>query len=354
MKKTAVVILGSLVIALFAVGAPQDASAGFLDKLKAATGALKNVGKSVEQSVQQQDQPENAQQQNAQQESPEQRKTQQPTSANAHCGALGAGCLNALDPFAKCQEKMYGYQERVIAGRLEKKLARSPQLNAKERAVWQADIVALRAVTYEHQYQPPDRKQPLQYLAGLTEQEQIAATSMNARNRQQVFIKCEQEQPNGLSSPADEQRYIASLRAKMPQATDISTLPLEALPSPFPKSEAELEKERAAADQARRADTQQKMAKCLTGAKGLRLEVMADRLQQKLDDSHGLSAKERADFVADIKAARVAAAEGLYQPKPVDPKNPGRVMMRLNEDDQLAINAEFQKKYVAYLQQCTR
>lgn len=349
MKKTAVILAGTFTMALVAGIAPQDASAGFLDKFKAATGALKQAAERAQQSGRQQSQPENAQQQSAQHET-----THASASANAHCGALGAGCLNALEPFAACQAKMYGYQERLIADRLEKKLAISPKLNAKERAVWQGDIVALRAVTYEHRYQPPDPKRPLQYLDGLTEKEQIAATSMNARNRQQIFIKCEQEHPNALSSPADEQKYIASLRAKMPQATDISTVPIQALPSPFPKSEAELEKERQAADAARRADTQQKMAKCLKGANGLRLQVTADRLQQKLEDSHGLSAAQRADFEADIEATRAAAAQGLYQPKPVDPKNPGRAMMRLNEADQLAISADFQKKYIAYLQKCTR
>ncbi|HEX5419149.1 MAG TPA: hypothetical protein VFY39_04050 [Gammaproteobacteria bacterium] len=70
--------------------------------------------------------------------------------------------------------------------------------------------------------------------------------------------------------------------------------------------------------------------------------------------SAGFSAKERADFVADIRATRDAAAEGLSQPKPVDPKNPYRTVGRLSLDDQMAINTEFQSKYIAYLQKCTQ
>ncbi len=341
MQRAALVLMGALIVA-FTGGVPRDASAGFLDKLKAAKQALQHVGDSRSAAPADAGQDTNT-------------NTKQDTSASGNCPPLSTVCdHHFLDKFAACQEKMYGYQEHVTADRLEKKLAISPQLNAKERAVWQADIAALRAVTYAHRYEAPDPKNELQYADGLTRQEQIAVTSMNARNRQKVFIECEQEHPNGLSSPADEQKYIASLRAKMPEATDISTLPLQPLPSPFPKSQAELAKERAAAEAAQRADTQKKMAKCLGGANRLRLEATADRLQQKLDAAQGLSARQRADFVADIEATRAAAAQGLSQPAPVDPKNPFRAMTRLDESDQLAISAAFQQRYIAYLQTCTR
>jgi hypothetical protein len=82
--------------------------------------------------------------------------------------------------------------------------------------------------------------------------------------------------------------------------------------------------------------------------------ITADRLQEKLDSSKGLSAKERADFEADIKATRAAAVEGLSAPKPVNPKNPYRYIMRLTLDDQMAINTAFQKQYTANLQKRTQ
>ena len=49
---------------------------------------------------------------------------------------------------------------------------------------------------------------------------------------------------------------------------------------------------------------------------------MADKMQQRLDASKALSAKERAEFEADIKATRDAADQKLDSAPPVDPKIP--------------------------------
>lgn len=81
---------------------------------------------------------------------------------------------------------------------------------------------------------------------------------------------------------------------------------------------------------------------------------MADRLQQKLNTSQGLSAKERADFEADIRATRAAAAKGLEPVPPVDSSNPDRAMMRLSFQDQMAIATEYSKDYMAAMQACAK
>jgi hypothetical protein len=94
------------------------------------------------------------------------------------------------------------------------------------------------------------------------------------------------------------------------------------LPSPFPKTREQLQEERRAAQQAQRQAAAQTINACTDGIKGLRLSIMADKMQKNLDASQGLSAKDRADFEADIQAARDAAAKGLDAAAPVDPCQP--------------------------------
>ena len=96
------------------------------------------------------------------------------------------------------------------------------------------------------------------------------------------------------------------------------------------------------------------MTTCTDAAKGLRLSIMADKMQLRLDGSQGLSAKDRADFEADIKATRDAAAKGLDQVPAVDPSNPNRALTRLTSQDQVDMISEFGTQYMAKMQDCIK
>jgi hypothetical protein len=275
--------------------------------------------------------------------------------AQSLSGALGAGNMDGLKKFSDCHNPVIGHREHLIADRLEAKLGKSTALSPQERDIWAADIQALRAVTVSHPYKAPDPKNPQQYLLGLTDQEQTAINFMETHFAQEVNLQCEHKYGGVLrySQGADQSgqtRYENQLRSQMQTPTDISTIPVGPLPSPFPKSRAELAAERRAAQRAEA----NKLSSCGDAAKGLRLSLMADKLQQKLDSSQGLSAQDRADFEADIKATRDAAAKGLDQVPPVDPNNPNRVMMRLSFQDQMDIATEYSKKYMALMQGCSR
>lgn len=358
MRRTAVLVVGVLAVGVAGAVFSQDASASFFDKLKAATHAVEHAGKNIRLPNQAANQTPNqaaSQTPNGQHLNAQELKLQKQIAAEPYCPPGSAICSShVLDKLVACQSSVAGKLEHLAADRLEKKLKISPKLNARERAVWQADITALRAVGYEKPYQPPDPKNSLQYTNGLTRDEYTAIQTTFVRYRQQVFINCERKSKNGLSTPAETEKYVATLRAKMPKPYEVSSIPLQALPSPFPKSDEELEQEREGAASARRAKAQQLANKCNSGSNKIRMTLTADKMQQKLDNTHGLSAKERADFVADIKATRAAAAADSSSPKPVDPKNPYRYITRLTMDDQMAINKEFQAQYVAYLQKCTK
>jgi hypothetical protein len=144
------------------------------------------------------------------------------------------------------------------------------------------------------------------------------------------------------------------LKDEMKTPIDISTIAVAPLPSPFPKTREQVQEERRAAQQAIRQTAATKVNACGDVAKGLRLGMMADKMQKKLDTSQGLSAKDRADFEADIKATRDAAQKGLDMPPPVDPSNPNRAMMRLTTQDQMDIAKEFGNQYMALMQNCLK
>jgi len=279
--------------------------------------------------------------------------------AQSLSSTLGATKLDGLKNFAECQNQTVGYQEHLIADRLDAKLAKSTALTAAERDVWAGDIRALRQVALGRPFKAPDAKNPQHYLMGLTDDEQVAINSMNIRFVQEVNLACEHKY-GGMTrySPGSDQsgqaRYEQQLRDKMGKVVDIASVPVGPLPSPFPKSAAEVAAEKKAAQEASRKAMMQQFNSCADAAKGLRLSIMADHLQRNLDNAHGLSVKERADFEADIKATRDSAAKGLEQVEPVDPSNPYRAMSRLTTQDQIDIATEFGKQYSERMANCTR
>jgi hypothetical protein len=274
--------------------------------------------------------------------------------------ALGATDLSGLERWNECQRRAMGYLERITAERMQQKLDISTALTAEEKAVWAADIAALAAVTLEQPgFRGPDPNDPNHYLKGLTEAEFHALNSMNQRRQQENNLDCESTiggfaRYSGGAGQASQDEYEARLRADMITPIDLAAIPLEPLPDPFPKTAAELDAERRAAEEASRQAFNNRASNCMDATKGLRLELMADRLQTVLDSSTGLSAQERAEFEADIAATRDAAAKGLEMVDPVDPANPYRVMTRLSVQDQTDIAIQSGQQMAAIMMTCSR
>jgi len=280
----------------------------------------------------------------------------QSLSSGLGATSIGPGITN----FADCQNQVIGHREKLIADRMEAKLAKSSALTAEERAIWAADIQALRQVTPKQpNFKAPDAKNPQHYLLGMTDDEQVSINSMHSRYSQENNLACEQKYGgmSRYSSTADKStqaQYEKDSRAQMQTPIDIATIAVGPLPSPVPKTPAQQAADRRAAQQATRQTAAQSMTACTDAAKGLRLSLMADKMQKTLDGTQGLSAKDRTDYEADIKATRDAAAKGLDQVPPVDPSNPARAVTRLTSQDQVDLISEFGTQFLAKLQECTK
>ncbi len=271
---------------------------------------------------------------------------------------LGATQLGpGLQNFADCQNQVQGHREHLMADRLQARLDKSTSLTPEEHDIWVAEIRALRQVKPSQPYKEPDPKNPQRYFLGLTNDEQTAINSMHNRFVQENNLACEKKY-GGMTrySPGSDQsgqaRYEKELKDNIRTATDIATIPVTPIPSPYPKTLEQMHEERRAKQQARQQAAGQQISGCTDSAKGLRMSIMADKMQQKLNASKGLSAKERADFEADIKATRDAADQKLDSAPPVDPKNPNRAMMRLTAQEQIDVTTEFSNRYLAVMQNC--
>jgi hypothetical protein len=275
---------------------------------------------------------------------------------------------DSMEKFAQCQRQTIGHSEHLMADRIEAKLAQSPALTPEMRGIWQAEIKALRAVTPTNEYVPPDPKNPQRYFLGLTEPEQQAIQTMHARVNQENMLACEKKY-GGMtryspgSDQSEQKRYEQGLASNMTTPLDIATIPITALPSPYPKTLEEQHAERRAQNQARQAQVHAasaagnqaivgKVTACQQKLQGLRLEIMADHMQHNLDAAAGLSAKDKSDFQADIKSVRDAAAAGQQAPAPVDPANPMRAMNRLTLQDQMSMSTEFGTQYAQKMAAC--
>ena len=270
--------------------------------------------------------------------------------------ALGATKLDGMDKFADCHNESIGYREGIIAERLELKLANTPNLSPQERAVWLNDIAILRQV---QQTRKPDTTNNQHYLQGLTGPEQQAINSMFIRFTQEVGLKCEQKfggvlRYNGAGTDMTSQyKYEDELRSKMGAVIDINTIPAEALPTaPVEKTPEQRAAERKAEKDAMRAAAGKKTTECMALTAGLRPKIIAQTLQKKMDASPNLSAKDRADFQADIMAAYAASGQGLQQVLSTDPQNPYRIEQRLTPQEQMEVNNQYTQQMTQTMMSC--
>lgn len=281
------------------------------------------------------------------------------TQADSLSAALGATKLDGLSKFTKCQNESYGFRERLIADRLELKLANTPNLSLEVRGQWLAEINALRQVQQLRKpFTPPNSQDPQHYMLGLTDKEQVSINSQNTRFIQEVNLKCEQ-QYGGMTrySPTSDQsgqvRYENQLRAQMAQPVlSLENIPVEPLPSLVQKTPAEIAQEKKTEQAALQQAAMQKFRQCSDAGKGLRVKLVAQALQQKLDVAADLSEKDRAEFQADVQSAWASAGKGLDMIESADPKNPMRAEMRLTPQEQMEINSQYSQQFAQLAQNC--
>src|SRR5512147_314867 len=138
---------------------------------------------------------------------------------------LGAYKLDGLSNYNACLNQVYGFRETLIADRLAEKLKVSNALKPDERAVWQANIDAFRAVPRDHKaFRAPDPKKPNLYMEGLTADEFRAITQMSTRFSQEVELTCMDKYPSASSrfegdKSSAQKNLEARLRERMVEPT---------------------------------------------------------------------------------------------------------------------------------------
>lgn len=162
----------------FGHAAPADAQ-GFLDKLnKAAGDALRSLESVTEQLQQGQTTGSSG--------------STAPADRNGKCGALGAGCLTALDDYSGCLRQGAGHTYGMLADRIQAKLASGAGFKAGQRGLVEEDLRALTAASSPpYKFVPPDPKNRNRHWQWLTSAEAHEVNTETIRFNEKLRPLCE-------------------------------------------------------------------------------------------------------------------------------------------------------------------
>lgn len=299
----------ALGLALAMALAPRAAEAGFLDKLNEATKKLEQKNQQMQQ--------------------------QQQTSGGGGgslSAGLGATQLDGLDIYTKCTDQAANVHDRLQAQVLRRRLRTNPgSFTAQQRKETEEDVVWLDTPT------PAQRKphpKPQRWLMVMTDDEQVEVNSTAGRYIEEVRQKCDAKY-GGMSnfSNAAGAARRAAVNATVPFPDLEHSAPMPPAPKP-----------RTAMDD---------MQDCMMQGQNLRWQVTADVMQAKMDKLNPSGADRKA-WEEDIALIRnfSPAAGKMAMPQSPDPKNPTRWMMRLDMNEQMAVNTQYASANQAHLEKC--
>ena len=241
-----------------------------------------------------------------------------PAAGQALSGGLGASNLHGLDDYNGCMAQTAGAQERLNAQVLQRKLNLSAGLPTQERQRIQEDIQWLNAAAANPRAPAPDPRNPQRYLLAMTDDEQMEINGTYNRFANEVREKCE-AQYGGMSQfsdPAGRRHAPIDTRVALPDL-------LHATPPAHQATAVEQHKD------------------CMAGVAGVRWQLMAEHMENKLRSIPGLSAQERKAWEQDIAVVRAAEQSGAKtMPQSPDQKNPTRYLTRLTPQEQMAMVQE--------------
>jgi hypothetical protein len=230
----------------------------------------------------------------------------------------GATNLHGLDDYNGCMAQAAGAQEKLTAQVLQRKLGSSSNLAAQDRQHIQEDIDWLNAKATNPSAPAPDPKHPQRYLLEMTDQEQQEVSGAYGRYSSEVHDKCE-AQYGGMTQFSDPAgRRHAPIDTRVPFPDLLHAAPTVAQPT-----------------------AREQRKDCMAGLAGVRWQLMAEHMEQKLGALPNVSAQERKAWEEDIAVVRSAAqSNARTMPQSPDPKNPMRYMTRLTPQDQMAMIQE--------------
>jgi hypothetical protein len=244
-----------------------------------------------------------------------------------HChGNNTATCMDYMEVMDQCMDPVKGYRSKLYVDLIQKKLKDDKNLKAAERKNLEEDLAAFEE-SYKNKTDNPviaGNKNSQRYLSDVSEDEQTWVNAEYNKFNQKIMNKCEGADHMGVGHRTEFNDGQGMLSGD--------------------EAVAELKKQKA---------KDREPFDCLKKAGRVRWSIMADLMEKRMNEKK-LSGKERADWEADIASLREFAETGEgSMPKPVDPSNPMRSMMRLTDpNDQLAIANESSKKSQELMDQC--
>ncbi len=288
-------------LAMFCLTLPAtQTQAGLFDQIKAAAQDVKNVTKGKGKAAEDPDRPLHL----------------EDHDKTGSCeGKRSATCMDYMELADHCMEPLKGYRMKLTGDLLEKKL-KTEQLTDRKRKKIEEELAMVR--------ESEKKKSDNQNVSGLTEEDQVCINADYGAFYKKIYNKCMGADHMGTGK-----------RTEMMQ--DQETLTCE-------QAIAQLREKRA---------NEVKPFDCLKGISTLRFTIMADMMEKKMNAAN-LSAKERADWEADIASIRELPTSGAMMPKAIDPSNPTRALMRLTTDEQMALNTEYSKQSQAAIAECQK
>ncbi len=253
-------------------------------------------------------------------------------TGEGHChGHNSATCLDYMEVAAQCTAPLHGYRAKLLAERIDKRLGKDRSLSAGQRENLREDLAAFTELAAKKSDDDPTlggEAHSQRYLSDIADEDQVWVNAENARFRNRIMNKCEGADHMGVGhrtelikdfGPTGDEA-VAQYRKTHPQRPQRSA-----------------------------------MNQCTQAIGGLRFKVMADMMEKKMTGL-SLSAKERAEWEADIAATRnAAAAGGTALPTVADPANPYRPITRLTSpQEQMALANETLKETQAALAACKK
>ncbi|MBL8012896.1 MAG: hypothetical protein JNN05_03525 [Candidatus Omnitrophica bacterium] len=316
-----------IAVVMFVVGVAcaTTASAGLLDKLNQATKKLNDFNNRQQGGAQNQPQAET-------EGVPE--DEDHPYDLNKQKGFKGscdgkrsATCMDYMEAMDHCMDPVRGYRMKVLAERIEKKL-KEEKLSDQQRKNLEEDLAAAKEA-YKNKSDNPTiagKKDSQRYLQDISEEDQIWVNAEFNKFNAKIMNKCEGADHMGIGK---RREFIDS--SKM------------------------MSGDQAIAEMKAQKSKDAEPFECLKKTQFVRWSIMADLMEKRMNEKN-LQGQERTDWEADIASLREFAEKGEGQmPKPVDPSNPMRSMMRLTDpNDQLFIGQETARRSQEMMEDCQK
>jgi hypothetical protein len=241
-------------------------------------------------------------------------------------GKRSATCMDYMEAMDHCMAPIYGYRSKLYIDLIEKKLKTEKNLKADERKKLEEDLAGFKEAYANKSDEPTiaGQKKSQRYLSDVTEDDQVWINAEYNKFNHKITNKCVGADHMGIGKRTEFEGPTMSGDEAVKQMK---------------------------AQRAKEAEP----FECLQKSQYVRWTIMADLMEKRMNERK-LSGKERADWEADIASLREFAETGEGKmPKPVDPNNPMRSMMRLTDSkDQMYISTESAKRSQEMMDECQK